>query len=196
MGEEHLQARTILWAAGIKASPLNQEFEGELDTIGRLHVESDLSLAKYNNVFVIGDQAHFKQENGLAVPPLAPAAIQQGQFVAKAIINDLRGIPRGEFKYLDKGMMATIGRSAAIAQVGKIKLSGFLAWLAWCFVHILYLVGFRNKLMVMLQWGWSYFQFGRGARLITETEWRMFRPKHKQSSTQDTQKSDSVLNET
>ena len=177
MGDEQLQAETVLWAAGIKASELNNDLSDEKDSIGRVHVEDDLSLKSHSQIFVVGDQAHCIQSDGRVVPPLAPAALQQGTFVAKAILRELAGKDRGQFVYLDKGMMATIGRSAAIAQVGNLKLSGFIAWLAWCFVHILYLIGFRNRVMVLLQWIWSYLNFGRGARLITQGEWRLFKDK-------------------
>ena len=174
MGDEHLKADTVLWAAGIKASSLNQDLLSPLDGIGRVDVQSDLSLSRYPHIFVLGDQARCIQEDGQSAPPLAPAAIQQGIHAANNIIADLDELPRKPFVYFDKGMMATIGRSAAIVQVGRLKLSGFFAWLAWCFVHILYLIGFRNKLLVMIQWAWSYLQFNRGARLITHPEWRMF----------------------
>lgn len=173
MGEEHLKAGTILWAAGIRASALNEDLDTPRDGIGRVEVQSDLSLARFPEIFVCGDQASCTQEDGTVAPSLAPTAIQQGKHAAQNILADLDGRPRTPFVYLDKGMMATIGRSTAIVQVGRFKLSGFLAWFMWCFVHILYLIGFRNKLLVMLQWLWSYLSFNRGARLITQPEWRM-----------------------
>ncbi len=172
MGTEHLKAATVLWAAGIQASGLNQDLDGERDRMGRIKVQDDLSLSSSPTVFVVGDQAHVRLDED-AVPPLAPAALQMGRTAARNILADLKGKPRRPFRYVDKGMMATIGRAAAIAQVKGLKLQGFLAWLAWCFIHILYLIGFRNKLIVLVQWMWSYFRYGRGARLITQREWRM-----------------------
>ena len=173
MGDEYLEASTVVWAAGIRASSLNQGLGVELDRIGRAPVGLDLSLEGRPEVFVVGDQARFQMRNGDFVPPLAPAAIQQGRHAANNILADLDGNSRIAFEYLDKGMMATIGRAAAIAQFRGLKFRGFFAWLAWCFVHILYLIGFRNKVLVLFQWMWSYLRFGRGARLITEREWRM-----------------------
>lgn len=175
MGEEYLKAETILWAAGIRASELNDCFEDEKDPIGRVNVSQDLSLRSFPHIFVIGDQARCEQDDGVVAPPLAPAAIQQGRHAAKNLLSDLQQKPRTPFSYHDKGMMATIGRSAAVAQKGNLKLTGLLAWLAWCFVHVLYLIGFRNKLLVLIQWAWSYIRFNRGARLITQPNWRMFR---------------------
>ena len=172
LGEEHLRAETVLWAAGIVASELNTGLSGETDRIGRIKVQKDLSLSAHSNIYVVGDQAHFALGEE-SVPPLAPAAIQQGVWVAKNILLRIDGKPQKDFVYLDKGIMATIGRSAAIAQTTRFRLKGFFAWLAWCFIHILYLIGFRNRVVVMLQWAWSYLQFNRGARLITQKEWRM-----------------------
>lgn len=181
IGEEHLKAETILWAAGIQASALNTQLPDESDRIGRIKVQPDLSLSSHSNIFVVGDQAHVANEKTESVPPLAPAAIQQGVCAANNILLEIDGKPRKDFVYFDKGMMATIGRSAAIAQTGNLKLKGFVAWVAWCFVHILYLIGFRNRLLVMMQWAWSYFQFNRGARLITQKEWRMLSQQKKES---------------
>jgi NADH:ubiquinone reductase (H+-translocating) len=123
-------------------------------------------------VFVVGDLARF-MENGELVPGVAPAAIQQGRHAARNILHDLRGSTREAFSYWDKGLMATVGRASAVAQSGRFELHGFVAWLAWCFVHILYLVGFRNRLLVFIQWVWSWFRYRRGARLITEPEWKL-----------------------
>jgi len=172
MGEERLNAATVLWAAGIHASPLNTDLDGELDRMGRIKVQSDLSLAAHPEVFVVGDQAHALIAPDNPAPPLAPAAIQMGRAAARNILRDLQSQARQPFAYLDKGMMATIGRAAAIVQFRGQRMSGLLAWLAWCFVHILYLISFRNKALVLAQWMWSYFRFGRGARLITQREWR------------------------
>jgi NADH dehydrogenase len=123
-------------------------------------------------VFVIGDQARCI-EDGQLVPGLAPAAIGQGKAAARNILADLRGVSRENYHYVDKGMMATIGRASAVAQSGKLHMSGFVAWLAWCFVHILFLIGFRNRVLVFIQWVWSYVRYRRGARLITHPDWRL-----------------------
>jgi NADH dehydrogenase len=181
MGDERLEAKTVLWAAGVRASSLNEDLEVELDRAGRVTVEPDLSIAGHPEVFVIGDQSRFVQEDGSDVPGLAPAAIQQGQTAAENIIADLNGKPRTTYRYIDKGMMATIGRAAAIAQIGSLRFRGFFAWATWCFIHILYLIGFRNKVLVLIQWIWSYVRFGRGARLITEKDWRLRRPEKLES---------------
>jgi NADH dehydrogenase len=171
-GAERLRARTVLWAAGVRASPLNLEFGLPLDNAGRLPVSPDLSVPGRPEVFVIGDQARVEDENGL-VPGLAPAAIQQGKLTARNILADLRGMAREPFVYFDKGSMATIGRARAVAESRSFKLTGFVAWLAWCFVHILYLIGFRNRVLVFVQWVWSYVRYKRGARLILDRDWRM-----------------------
>jgi NADH dehydrogenase len=118
-------------------------------------------------VFVIGDLAALKDENGKSLPGVAPVALQEGTFVAKTIRRDLSGQPREDFKYWDKGSLATIGRAAAVAQFGKLHISGFVAWLAWLFIHIFFLIGFRNRILVFIQWAWSYVTYERGARLIT-----------------------------
>jgi len=173
MEGERLNAATVLWAAGIRASELNSDLNGELDSIGRIKVQPDLSLSSAPEIFVVGDQAHASLGEQESVPPLAPGAIQMGISAANNILSDLRKEARTPFKYRDKGMMATIGRAAAIAQKGNLRIQGFFAWLAWCFVHIFYLIGFRNKFLVLAQWLWSYLRFGRGARLITQREWRM-----------------------
>jgi NADH dehydrogenase len=126
-----------------------------------------LSVPSHSEVFVIGDLAALKDAEGKPLPGLAPVAMQEGHSVAVNIGHDLRGEPREAFRYIDRGSLATIGRAAAIAQFGKIHLSGFVAWLSWLFIHILFLIGFRNRLIVMIQWAWSYFTYERGARLIT-----------------------------
>ena len=162
MGEEHLNAATILWAAGIRASRLNQDLGTELDPIGRAHVRADLSLDEHPHLFVVGDQAHVKHEDGQPVPPLAPGAIQQGIAAAQNVLRDIDGTKRQPFRYRDKGIMATIGRAAAVAQVGRFQFKGFFAWMAWCFIHILYLIEFRSKVLGLTQWIWAYLRFGRG----------------------------------
>ena len=166
VGSEALAATVTIWAAGVLASPLGEALGGAVDRNGRVLIESDLSLPGHREVFVIGDLSSLKQSEGAQLPGLAPVAMQQGTWVAHQIAADLAGQPREPFKYLDKGSLATIGRAAAVADFGKLHFSGFFAWMTWLFVHILFLVGFRNRLLVMIQWAWSYFTFDRGARLI------------------------------
>jgi len=167
MGETRLPAAVILWAAGVAASPLGKKLGTPTDRAGRVLVLPDLSIPGHSEVFVIGDLASLKDERGNPVPGVAPAAIQQGKATARNIARDLQQQPRENFHYINKGNLATIGRAAAIAQFGKIHISGFIAWLSWLFVHIFFLIGFRNRLLVLIQWAWSYFTYERGARLIT-----------------------------
>jgi NADH dehydrogenase len=167
VGEERIPTRNVVWAAGVSASPLGARLGGKTDRAGRVEVGPDLSLPGRPEVFVIGDLAHFAGPDGQPLPGLAPVANQQGRAAAKNIRRTLAREPRAPFRYRDKGSMATIGRGSAIAEVGELKLQGFLAWLAWLFVHILFLIGFRNRVLVLLQWAWSYLSWQRGARLIT-----------------------------
>ena len=167
IGKEIMHATLVLWAAGVSASPLGHALGGPVDRAGRVLVEPDLSLPGYPEVFVIGDLASVKQADGTELPGVAPVAMQQGRWVAKQIAADLAGNPREPFHYVDKGSLATIGRAAAVAQFGKLHISGYLAWLAWLFIHIFFLIGFRNRILVMIQWAWSYFTYDRSARLIT-----------------------------
>jgi NADH:ubiquinone reductase (H+-translocating) len=167
MGQTRLAAVVILWAAGVAASPLGKSLGAPTDRAGRVLVNPDLTVPGHPEVFVIGDLAALKDKSGQLVPGVAPAAIQQGKATARNILRDLQGKPRKDFHYVNKGSLATIGRAAAIAQFGKIHISGFLAWLSWLCVHILFLIGFRNRLIVLIQWAWSYFTYERGARLIT-----------------------------
>jgi len=167
VGEERIPAQVILWAAGVAASPLGRRLGVPVDRAGRVPVQPDLSLPGHPEVFVIGDLATLADENGKMLPGVAPVAIQQGEYIAKILARDLEHQPRRSFHYHDKGSLATIGRAAAVAQFGKLNLSGYFAWLAWLFIHILFLVGFRNRLIVMIQWAWSYLTYERGARLIT-----------------------------
>jgi len=167
MGETRLPAAVILWAAGVAASPLGKKLGAPVDRAGRVLVNPDLRLPGHPEIFVIGDLAALKDESGQLVPGVAPAAIQQGKATASNIVRDLQGKPRQDFHYVNKGSLATIGRAAGIAQFGKIHISGFIAWLSWLFVHIFFLIGFRNRLIVLIQWAWSYFTYERGARLIT-----------------------------
>jgi NADH dehydrogenase len=166
-GGERIPARTVLWAAGVAASPLARSLGAPLDRAGRVLIAPDLTIPDHPEVFVVGDLAAAVQENGEPVPGVAPAAIQEGRHAGRQIARSLAGQPREPFRYNDKGSLATIGRAAAVADLGKVKLSGFLAWLAWWAIHIFFLIGFRNRVLVMFSWAWSYFTFQRGARLIT-----------------------------
>ncbi len=166
LGDEKISAATVIWGAGVRATALTQSLGVEIDRAGRVLVEKDLSLPDKSNVFAIGDMTLFLQD-GKPLPGVSPVAMQMGESVARNIQNDIAGKPREEFHYTDKGTMATIGRKAAIAHVGKLKLSGFPAWLFWLGLHIWFLIGFRNRFAVMFNWAWSYFTYQRGARLIT-----------------------------
>ena len=166
-GQTRIVAPVILWAAGVAASPLGKKLGVPCDRAGRVEVRKDLSIPGYPEVFVIGDLASLKDENGKLLPGVAPVAMQEGTFVAKMIARDIAGQAREDFKYLDKGSLATIGRAAAVAQFGKLHISGFVAWLSWLFIHIFFLIGFRNRILVFIQWAWSYVTYERGARLIT-----------------------------
>jgi NADH:ubiquinone reductase (H+-translocating) len=175
MGETRMHAAVVLWAAGVAASALGKKLGVPVDRAGRVLVQPDLSIANHPDVFVIGDLAALKDASGKMLPGIAPVAILEGRFVAKLIRREIelgRSFPaqpvqRELFHYWDKGSLATIGRAAAVAQFGRIHISGFMAWLAWLFVHILFLIGFRNRVLVFIQWAWSYFTYERGARLIT-----------------------------
>jgi NADH:ubiquinone reductase (H+-translocating) len=167
VGQTRIIAPVILWAAGVAASPLGRMLGVPCDRAGRVLVQPDLSIAGHPEVFVAGDLASLKDEHGKQLPGLAPVAIQEGRYVAKTIRRELAGRPREPFHYWDKGTLATIGRAAGIAQFGKIHISGFIAWLSWLFIHIFFLIGFRNRILVFIQWAWSYVTYERGARLIT-----------------------------
>jgi NADH:quinone reductase (non-electrogenic) len=169
-GEERIEARTVLWAAGVAGTPTGRtlaEAAGVTTTAGgRLAVTPQLTLPGRPEVFVIGDLAYLEQD-GKPLPALAPVAIQQGAYVAKVIAGRLAGEPEPSFRYKDRGVMATIGRSAAVADLGRIRLHGFIGWLAWLVIHLMMLVRFESKVSVFLQWMWTYFTHGRSARLIT-----------------------------
>jgi NADH:ubiquinone reductase (H+-translocating) len=167
IGGEQIRARTVLWAAGVAAAPLAQTLGVPCDRSGRVLVEPDLSIPGHPEAFVIGDVSAFLHQTGAPLPGVAPVAIQQGRAVARNVLNRLRGEQTHPFRYRDKGSMATIGRAAAVAVVGRLELSGFVAWLAWLLVHITYLIGFRNRFLVLFQWAWAYVTWQRGARLIT-----------------------------
>lgn len=168
-GGEKIPARTVIWAAGNAASPLGATLGVPLDRQGRVMVKEDCSIAGHPDVFVIGDLAHFGGEKPL--PGLSPVAMQQGRHVARQIQSLLAGGWTQRFEYFDKGTMATIGRNKAVADAGFMRFSGWLAWLAWLFVHIFFLISFRNKLLVFMNWAYAYATYGRGARLITGRSW-------------------------
>lgn len=173
LGAERLLAATTVWAAGVQASPLGRSLGAPLDERGRVIVGPDLSIPGHPEVFVIGDLAHARDEQGRPLPGVAPVAIQQGRHVARSVGADRAGLARTPFRYRDRGRMATIGRSRAIVDLGGgVKLAGFAAWLSWLAVHIYFLVGFRNRLFVVLSWAWSYLTFRRGARLILNRAWQ------------------------
>ena len=175
IGETRMDAAVILWAAGVAASSLGAKLGVPVDRAGRVLVQPDLSVPGHPEVFVIGDLASLKDETGKLLPGVAPVAIMEGRYVAKLIRREVEAratengqlAPRKPFHYFDKGSLATIGRAAAVAEFGKIHISGHIAWLAWLLVHILFLIGFQNRVLVLTQWAWSYFTYERGARLIT-----------------------------
>jgi NADH dehydrogenase len=168
-GEERIDASTVLWAAGVKAAPVAQSLGVELDRAGRVPVQQDLSVTGFPNLFVAGDLALLAGKDGIPLPGVAQVAMQQGDLAAKNVLRRIDGLPGEVFSYKDLGNMATIGRNKAIADIGPIEIGGLIAWMAWLFIHILNLIGFRNRAVVMTQWVWSYFTFQRGARLITST---------------------------
>jgi NADH dehydrogenase len=159
---------TVVWAAGNQASPLTASLGATRNNQGRVHVEPDCSIGGHPEVFVLGDAALFQHDpNHADVPATCPGAIQMGQYAARAIRNSVAGKPRQPFRYRNKGQLAVIGRGHAVADLGRLHFGGFVAWFIWAFVHIAYLIGFRNRLLVMIQWVWSYLTYARGARLIT-----------------------------
>ena len=165
LGDERIPCRTMLWAAGVAASPLGASLGTELDQAGRVIVEPDLTVPGHPEVFVVGDLAHVVQ-NGRPLPGVAPAAIQMGRHAADSITRAVRAEPTQSFRYVDRGTMATLGRSSAIAVIKGIRLWGLPAWLAWLFIHILFLIGFRNRAVVLFEWARSYLTYSRSARLI------------------------------
>jgi NADH dehydrogenase len=172
VGRERIEAATTLWAAGVQASPLGKALGLPTDRLGRIQVGPDLALPDHPEVLVLGDQAHAVGPGGAPLPGLAPVAMQQGRFAARTIRDALRGRPPRSFVYRDRGQMATIGRSRAICDTGRLRFGGLAAWVFWLCVHIYFLVGFKNRLFVVLQWAWSYLTYGRGARLIVSPDWR------------------------
>ncbi|MGZ7079782.1 MAG: NAD(P)/FAD-dependent oxidoreductase [Thermoanaerobaculia bacterium] len=167
IGETAIPSHTVLWAAGVQASALARSLDAPLDKAGRVLVQPDLTIPGHPEVFVIGDLASLKQRNGQLVPGVAPAAMQEGTHTAENIRRAIEGQPLRAFHYNDKGSLATIGRAAAVADFGKVRMSGFLAWMAWLTIHIFFLIGFRNRFLVFAQWAWAYITYQRGARLIT-----------------------------
>ena len=166
IGEEFIASKNVIWAAGNQASPLLKTLDVNLDRTGRVIVNSDLTIEGHRDIFVIGDAAHFLDKKGQPLPAIAPVAIQQGKYVAKIIRRKLHKETRPPFKYFDKGAMATIGMAKAVGFMGKIKITGFIAWVGWLILHIFYLVGFRNRISVALQWFFHYIGGMRGARLV------------------------------
>jgi len=167
VGEEWIDCDVVLWATGVSASSLGKKLGVETDKAGRVFVQPDLTIPGSKNVFIIGDMASLNQENGEPVPGLSPAAMQMGMLTAKNILADIKGKERKNFRYVDKGTMATIGRSKAIAEFAGMKFKGFIAWLMWLGLHVFFLIGFRNRVAVMLNWFWAYLVRERSARLIT-----------------------------
>ena len=170
-----IPAATVIWAAGVQASGLAATLGVPLDPQGRVFVAADLSVKGYPRTFVLGDLAHCLGRDGKPLPGLAPVALQQGRAAASNIIRDLSGAPRRPYRYVDKGMLATIGKNKAVGQFRKLRFTGFTAWLAWLFIHIYFLTGFANRFLVVFHWAWSYVTFRRGARLILGKDWRMYR---------------------
>lgn len=167
VGEEWIDCDVALWATGVAASPLGKALGVETDRAGRVFVEPDLSLPGHRNIFIIGDMASLKQENGQPVPGVSPAAMQMGAHAARNIFKDLDQKPRENFRYKDKGSMATIGRNKAIADLRGWRFTGWIAWMMWLCLHVFFLIGFRNRLYVIFEWGWAYLTRERSARLIT-----------------------------
>lgn len=166
-GEGEIETPNIIWAAGVAASPMLDSLDAEQDRTGRVHVNPDLTLPGHPEVFVVGDAARLEDEDGNPLPALAPVAMQQGRYVGRILAQRTPPSKRAPFRYKDKGTMATIGRAKAVADIRGFTFSGFPAWLLWSFVHILFLIGFRNRFRVFVEWTWFYFTFKRGVRLIT-----------------------------
>jgi NADH dehydrogenase len=171
VGTEPIEARTVLWAAGVSASRLARSLGMPLDRAGRVPVAPDLSVPGHPEVFVVGDLCALEDRHGHALPGLAPVAMQQGRDAADNVARRLRGGETRPFRYRDRGMMATIGRAKAVATVGGVSMSGGIAWLAWLLVHIAYLIGFKNRIIVLIEWAWAYISFKRGARVVAGV-WR------------------------
>ncbi|HET9038832.1 MAG TPA: NAD(P)/FAD-dependent oxidoreductase [Gemmatimonadales bacterium] len=162
-----IPSQTVIWAAGNTASPVLRSLGAPLDRMGRALVEPDCTIPGHPEVFVLGDAAAFNHQEGGPLPGICPVAIQMGEYTAAVIEGDLAGRPRRAFSYWDKGQLAVIGRGQAVADIWKLHFGGFIAWVVWIFVHVFFLIGFRNRVLVLLQWAWSYVTYSRGARLIT-----------------------------
>jgi len=169
-GEGSIETPNIVWAAGVAACPMLNDLGAEQDRTGRVHVQNDLSIPGHPHIYVIGDAAHLKDETGDPLPALAPVAMQEGRYVGNIIAKNISSGDREPFDYIDKGTMATIGRAKAVAQIKGMKFTGFFAWILWSVVHILFLIGFRNRFKVFVEWMWFYFTFRRGVRLITDRQ--------------------------
>jgi NADH dehydrogenase len=175
LGAENIRAETVLWAAGVHASDLGRKLGVEVDPAGRVIVAPDLSIPEHPDVFVVGDLAHaLDQRTGRPLPGVATVAMQQGIHVGKTILAERAGRPRAAFRFVDQGQMATIGRGRAVCEIGRLRFAGLFAWWLWLMVHIYRLTGFRNRLSVMVQWGWSFITLDRGARLIVPRGWREY----------------------
>jgi len=175
VGDKWIDCDVVLWATGVAASPLGKALGVETDKAGRVFVEKDLSIDGFPNIFVIGDMAYLLQQNGEPVPGVSPAAMQMGTATANNILAELNGKARKKFVYRDKGTMATIGRKKAIAQIAGLKFKGVIAWMLWLFLHVFFLIGFRNRLAVLFEWFWAYLTRERSARLITGDAQEMIR---------------------
>lgn len=167
VGDERIATRNVVWSAGVAASPIGSRLDAPRDRMGRVAVEPDLSVPGQPEIFVVGDMASFPHQTGKPLPGIAPVAIQEGKAAAANIVRSVRGEERRPFRYRDRGTLATIGRAAAVGQIRGRNVDGLLAWVIWLFVHLLYLAGFRNRVAVLLEWGYSYLTWQRGARLIT-----------------------------
>lgn len=174
IGKERIEATTVLWAAGVCAPEIGRNMGVETDRAGRIVVDADLSIPGHPEVFVGGDQANFSAQTGSPLPGMAPVALQEGKYIGRTIRNEVIGRARKPFRYLDKGIMATIGRNKAIVEFHGLKFDGPIAWFTWILVHIWYLTSFQNRFFVLMRWGWSYFTFSHGARLIVSKNWRFF----------------------
>ena len=168
MGDEVVRSKTILWAAGVRASPLTKDLDTELDRAGRVKVADDCTVPSRPEIFVLGDLVS-KEQDGAMLPGVAQLALQTGRHAAKNIVRSVRGQERLPFRYRDKGSMATIGRAKAIAEIGRLKIAGFFAWVLWHFIHVMFLVEFRNRLAVLFEWAWAYLTWQRSSRVILET---------------------------
>ena len=166
---ETIEAETVIWCAGVKATPVKSWINVKTDEMGRVLVNEDLSISNYSNIFVIGDASYVKNKNGKPLPGLAPVAKQEGNFVAEVIKKNIHnGKSPKKFYYKNRGYLATIGRADAIVDFGWFTLKGRIGWVFWSIIHIYFLIGFRNRLIVFINWLWSYLTFSKGARLITD----------------------------